>query len=85
MTYTYSLFKDNAGGLHLALLDESGTCIYYLADNDQQLILDTLDELKAGGDPISDGWEGGEPDPEACYNEIRNFCDLRNGSAWEIA
>lgn len=84
MTYTYNLFEDNAGGLHLAVLDNSGACVYYLTDNHHEIVMDALAELKAGGDPIADGWEGGEPDPESCYNEINNFCDLRNGSAWEI-
>lgn len=67
MKYTYKCFEDNAGCLHLAVLDDSGACVYYLADQDRALIRETLDALRAGGDPIADGWEGGEPDPAACY------------------
>lgn len=63
MKYTYKCFGDNAGCLHLAVLDDSGACVYYLADQDRALIRETLDALRAGGDPIADGWEGGEPDP----------------------
>lgn len=84
MKYTYELYEDNAGGLHLAVLDDAGNCIYYLADNDRELVMDTLADLKAGGDPIADGWEGGEEDPAACYAEINEAVALRNGSAWEL-
>ena len=61
MKYTYKCFEDNAGCLHLAVLDDSGTCVYYLADQDRALIRETLDALRAGGDPIADGWEAGIP------------------------
>lgn len=84
MTYTYRLFNDNAGGLHLAVLDQTGTCVYYLADLDHALVLSALDDLKAGGDPIAEGWEGGEDDPAACLDQIVSFVDARNGGAYEI-
>lgn len=81
MKYNYSIYEDNAGRLHLAVMDENGFCIYYLCDADRALVVGTLDALKAGGDPIVDGWEGGEPDPAACYEEISNIVDARNGGA----
>lgn len=84
MAYTYRLFEDNAGNLHLAVLDTSGACVYYLTDSDRELVLSTLADLTAGGDPIADGWEGGEPDPAACFEEINDFVGLRNGSASEL-
>lgn len=84
MKYTYRMFEDNAGFLHLAVLDENAVCIYYLSDADRQLVLDTLAALKAGGDPITDGWDGGEEDPEACLAGIQAWVDARNGSAYEI-
>ena len=84
MTYTYKLFEDNAGALHLAVLDHSGACVYYLADADRAFVLSTLADLTSGGDPIADGWEGGADDPAAAYQEITGFVDLRNGSAREI-
>lgn len=84
MTYNYNLYEDNAGNLHLAALDSSGACVYYLVDPNRQLVLDTLEELKSGGDPIADDWEGGEPDPVACFREINEFIDRRNGGAWEL-
>ena len=40
MKYTYKCFEDNAGCLHLAVLDDSGACVYYLADQDRALIRD---------------------------------------------
>lgn len=49
MKYTYKCFEDNAGCLHLAVLDDSGACVYYLADQDRALIRETLDALRAGG------------------------------------
>nr|DAJ88089.1 MAG TPA: hypothetical protein [Caudoviricetes sp.] len=81
MKYNYSIYEDNAGRLHLAVMDENGSFIYYLCDADRALVVGTLDALKAGGDPIADGWEGGEPDPTACYEEITNIVDARNGGA----
>lgn len=84
MKYTYRMFEDNAGFLHLAVLDEDDACIYYLSDADRELVLDTLADLKAGGDPIADSWEGGEEDPEACLAGILAWVDARNGSACEI-
>lgn len=42
MKYTYKCFEDNAGCLHLAVLDDSGACVYYLADQDRALIRETL-------------------------------------------
>lgn len=84
MTYACKLFEDNAGNLHLAVLDASGSCVYYLADNDRELVLSTLAELKAGGDPIADGWEGSEDDPAACYAEINEIVDRHDGGAHEI-
>lgn len=82
--YDYHLFEDNAGYLHLAVLNDDSTCVYYLVDNDRDFVRDTLADLIAGGDPIADGWEGGEDDPAASYAAIRALVDARNGSAWEI-
>lgn len=84
MKYTYKCFEDNAGCLHLAVLDDSGACVYYLADQDRALIRETLDALRAGDDPIADGWEGGEQDPAACYVWIVDAVNRRNGGAEEI-
>ena len=81
MKYYYSIYEDNTGRLHLAVMDENGSCIYYLCDADRALVVGALDALKAGGDPIADGWEGGEPDPATCYEEISNIVDARNGGA----
>lgn len=84
MAYTYRLYEGNAGGKHFAVLNDSGECIYYLVDNDRDIVLNTLAALKAGGDPIADGWEGGEPDPAARFEEINDLVGLRNGSASEL-
>lgn len=82
MKYNYKLFKDNAGGLHLAVLD-SDACVYYLCDNDRDLVMSTLEELKRGGDPVADAWEGGEDNPTECYRSIVAIVQQRNGGAWE--
>lgn len=84
MKYTYRMFEDNAGRLHLAVMDEDNVCIYYLCDADRDLVMGTLAALKAGGDPIVDGWEGGEESPEACLAEVLSWVDARNGGASEI-
>lgn len=69
----YKLYEDNGGFLHLAVLDSYGNCFYYLCDNDKAFIMDTLQALKAGGDPIADGWEGGELNPQVRYNELKQW------------
>lgn len=84
MKYTHKLFEDNAGGLHLAVLDGDETCVYYLCDNDRELVLSTLKDLIAGGDPIADCWEGGEENPSECYASITETADAHNGGAWEL-
>lgn len=83
MKYNYNLFEDNAGGLHLAILDGE-TCVYYLCDNNPDFVMSTLSELKRGGDPVADEWEGGEENPQECYKSIVSIVEERNGGAWEI-
>lgn len=77
----YNLYTDNAGGYHLAALNESGKCVYYLCDNDQQFVLNAWREIKAGGNPIDDCWEGGEENPQKCLEDIESFVAARNGGA----
>ena len=82
MKYNYQLFEDNAGGLHLAVLDGE-TCVYYFCSNHRDLVMSTLEELKRGGDPVADAWEGGEDNPTECYRSIVAIVEQRNGGAWE--
>ena len=70
MKYTYKMFEDNAGFHHLAIMDDRDACVYYLADQDEQLVKGTLGDLLAGGDPIAEAWEGGENDPQSCLASI---------------
>lgn len=84
MAYTYRTYEDNAGSLHLAILDDDDRCVYYLVSADRKLINDTIDALEDGGDPIEDGWDGSEEAPEACLSEIEYRVDLCNGSAYQI-
>lgn len=84
MMYTCKMFSDNAGNLHLAIINDRGKCVYYLADQDEELVRNTLSDLKAGGDPIAEDWEGGEDDPQACLRSIEDMVAARNGGAWEI-
>lgn len=80
----YKMHEDNAGGLHLAVLDDSGERVYYLCDTDRAFVMETLEALKAGGDPIRDGWEGGAADPQACYAEMSATVQERRGGACEV-
>ena len=83
MKYNYEVFEDNAGGLHLAVMDDD-TVIYYLASLDRGEVLHALEELKNGGDPVADYWEGGEEDPRSAYETITKWVEARNGGAWEL-
>jgi hypothetical protein len=76
----YELFEDNAGFFNLAIL-EGDECIYYLSSADKKLVLETRDEFLGGGDPVADYWEGGEDDPQECYNSICSFVEAGNGGA----
>lgn len=81
---TWERYEDNAGWLHLAALDNTGRCVWYYVDGDRQRMAETVAAAMAGEDPIRDGWESGEPDPAACYGDIREWVEARNGGAWEI-
>lgn len=70
---TWQVIEDNAGGLHLAVL-EDGRCIYYghgYEHNEDGLRAD-LDALRRGDDPRTDGWEypDGIVDPQAAYDDL---------------
>lgn len=82
--FDHHIFRDNAGRLHFAVLDKDNTCVYYLVDTDEELIRSTREDLWNGGDPVADAWEGGEEDPQTCYNTMRAWIEARNGSAEEI-
>lgn len=81
---TAKLFTDNGGFYHLAILDEHDNCIYYLCDQDKSLVRSTMSDFEAGSDPIADGWDGGESNPQACYRQIQDLIALSNGGACEI-
>lgn len=81
-SYTAETYEDNSGRHHLAVLNTSGICVYYLVA-DKELVEQTAADLRAGGDPVADQWEGGEPDPVAAYQWIRDTVEERSGGAWE--
>lgn len=81
MKTTYELYMDNAGRLHLAIL-EDGSCIYYLCDTDHAFVTATLADLKNGSDPHD--WDGGEDSPEEAYRWIVDAVDAHNGGAWPV-
>lgn len=81
--YKHKLIEDNAGILHLAVLD-GDNCIYYLADSNRKMVMEAAQAVKEGYDPISDEWGGGESNPQECYISISSIVEKRNGGAWEI-
>lgn len=82
--YSYKLYEDNGGFLHLAVLDSCGHCVYYLCDNYKPVVKAARDAIRNGGDPIADDWSGGVADPQGMYFAMLALCDARNGSAWVI-
>ena len=82
MKYTYKMFEDNAGFHHLAIIDDRDECVYYLADQTEQVVKGTLSDLLMGGDPVSESWHGGEDDPQARLAEIEDAVSA--GDAWEV-
>ena len=69
----WQVIEDNAGGLHLAVL-EDGRCIYYghgYERNEDGLRAD-VQALREGQHPIRDGWETQEDvaDPQAAYDAM---------------
>lgn len=71
--YRYKLYEDNGGFLHLAVLDNDGNCVYYLHDNNRGLVMEAACAVNEGFNPIADGWAGGEPNPQECYNNLRKW------------
>lgn len=83
MKYTYRVFQDNAGFLHLAVLSGE-ECVYYFVDMSFDFILYALDALRGGRDPVAENWENGEDFPDDCYREIIAEVDAHNGGAEEV-
>lgn len=81
---TAKRFEMNDGSMCFAVLDASGKCIYFLHDKDEELVDGTVAAYLSGGDPIKDGWEGGEEDPQECYESVLAFVEARNGGTWEV-
>lgn len=81
---TAEVFEDNAGGLHIAVLEDD-VCKWYFCDNDDEFAHDVWKLIIAGGNPIAEGWEGGEPDPGERYTEIMKMVEAHNGGANLIA
>ncbi len=70
----WQVIEDNAGGLHLAVL-EDGRCIYYghgYEHNEGGLQAD-VQALREGQHPIRDGWEMSADDPQAAYDELTSY------------
>lgn len=66
------IYEDNAGGCHLAVISlRTKKCIWYLREPGYtDLMGQRIMALIAGADPIEDCWDGGEPNPQECYEGI---------------
>lgn len=74
MGITYQVLEDNAGGLHLAVM-ENGRVIYYAYgyEHIEDGLRSDLVALRNGEHPLIDGWETPDDvdDPQMAYESLR--------------
>lgn len=80
----FEVFEDNAKLYHFAVVRIDGECVYYHICNDIDPLFDAAHALGVGGDPIVDGWEGGEINPDACYQKIIAALGAHDNNIGEI-
>lgn len=69
-------------GLSLVTFDENGNVDYFHSGYEYGTpgkLRNDIENLKGGGDPIRDGWDGNEEDPQASYDSTTSF-----EYGWEI-
>jgi len=81
---SYQVIEDNGGGLHLAVFDGNGTCIYYGTSYEYNPdgLREDIATLNEGSHPVADKWETNLPDgytPQQLYNELTSY-----EYGWEI-
>jgi hypothetical protein len=75
----YSVIEDCGGGLHLAVFDGEGHCIYLASGGEYDLrgLAEGINALLAGDNPLLDGWEleGASVGDEAqkAYEDITSY------------
>lgn len=82
----YQVLEDNGGGLHLFVFEgEEQNVIFAHSDYEyhSNSLIEDIAELKKGGHPIHDGWDGcvnpdecGCEDLEEYYNSVRYYNGL---------
>lgn len=71
---SYQVIEDNVGGLHLAVFDVQGDCIYFHSGYEfccGQLTADIA--ALQSGEPALGQWEGNSDDPAGEYDHITNY------------
>lgn len=80
----YQVLEDNGGGIHLFVFEGEEAKVIFAHSGYNSLIED-IAELKKGGHPIHDGWDGNiDPEEYECstldeyYDLIRYYVDSYN-------
>lgn len=68
----YMVIEDNAGGLALAVMDNNGICKYLHTGYEYTPgdLAECIAALKNGADPIADGWDGNDENPQETFESM---------------
>lgn len=71
---SFEVIEDNGGGLALAIF-KGDKCIWLHCDYEYHPydLLDDINAIKEGKNPLRDNWDGGVEKPQKIYNEIMNW------------
>ena len=75
---SYQVIEDNGGGLHLAVFDSDGECIWYASGYEYNPadLREDIAAIKEGSHPIADEWEFDLPDgytPQQLYDKLTSY------------
>jgi len=73
MKTTFQAIEDNGGGLHLAVFNEAGECIYFHSgfEFDKDTLSDCIGRLRMGEG--TEDWEGNSETPREDYENLTSF------------
>ena len=72
----YQVIEDNGGGLTLVTFDGNGNVDYFNSGYEYRTagrLLQDIEEIKNGGDPVRDYWDGNEEDPQEAYDNMTSY------------
>lgn len=73
----YEVYSDAASGLHFAVVEEGGKCLFYYSDKSREEIDELIEAAKSGADLSR--WQSGQEDPQASYEALLSDVEAGDG------